>query len=72
MTEVPELALTRYSEFVESFNKLKLVDYELDIKTFDYTEMLKTFYEKISPDQKLGLLYSNWLRVSKFYVNFMN
>jgi len=53
MTEVPELALTRYSEFVESFNKLKLVDYELDIKTFDYTEMLKSFYDKISPDEVL-------------------
>jgi hypothetical protein len=53
MTEVPELALTRYSEFVESFNKLKLVDYELDIKTFDYTEMLKSFYDKISPDEAL-------------------
>ena len=53
MTEVPELVLTRYCEFVESFNKLKLVDYELDVTKFDYSEMLKSFYDKISPNETL-------------------
>jgi molecular chaperone DnaK (HSP70) len=32
---IPELAKKRYTEFIESFNKFKLVDIEIDIKTFD-------------------------------------
>ena len=32
---IPDLAKKRYVEFIESFNKFKLVDIELDVKTFD-------------------------------------
>jgi hypothetical protein len=53
MTEVPELATKRYIEFVESFNKLKLVDYQLDVETFDHKEILKIFHEKISTNETL-------------------
>ena len=53
MTEIPDLALERYCEFVESFNKLKLVEYELDTKTFNYADVVKTFYEKISTNDQL-------------------
>jgi len=50
---IPELAKKRYTEFVESFNKFKIVDIELDVKTFDVDEKIKTFYEKVSSDEKL-------------------
>ena len=50
---IPELAKKRYTEFIDSFNKFKLVDIELDIKTFDVDEKIKTFYEKVSSDEKL-------------------
>lgn len=53
MTEVPELALQRYCEFVDSFNRLKLVDYQLDVSTFNYTDMLKTFFDKVSTNDTL-------------------
>jgi len=53
MTEIPELALTRYCEFVESFNRLKLIDYELDVTTFNYSDILKAFYDKISTNDAL-------------------
>jgi len=50
---IPDLAKKRYVEFIESFNKFKLVDIELDVKTFDVEEKIKTFYEKVSSDEKL-------------------
>lgn len=53
MTEVPELATKRYIEFVESFNKLKLVDYQLDVNTFNHKDILKVFHEKISTNETL-------------------
>jgi hypothetical protein len=53
MTEVPELATKRYIEFVDSFNKLNLVDYQLDVDTFNHVEILKTFHEKISTNEIL-------------------
>jgi hypothetical protein len=50
---IPELAKKRYTEFIESFNKFKIVDIELDVKTFDVDEKIKTFFEKVSSDEKL-------------------
>jgi hypothetical protein len=50
---IPELAKKRYTEFIESFNKFKIVDIELDVKTFDVEEKIKTFFEKVSSDEKL-------------------
>ena len=50
---IPELAKKRYTEFIESFNKFKLVDIEIDIKTFDVDAKIKEFYEKVSNDEKL-------------------
>ena len=39
-----ELAIKRYTEFIDTFNKLKLIDYEIDIKSFDAIEKLQSFY----------------------------
>ena len=50
---IPELALQRYREFIESFNKFKLIDSQIDISAFNYEEKLKEFYVKISSDDKL-------------------
>jgi hypothetical protein len=52
-SKLPELAKKRYVEFVESFNKFKLIDTEVDIKSFNYEEKLWTFYEKVSKEEKL-------------------
>ena len=48
-----ELAIKRYTEFIDTFNKLKLIDYEIDIKSFDPTEKLQSFYNKVVNDDKL-------------------
>lgn len=50
---IPELAKKRYIEFVESFNKFKLIDIEIDVKSFDVDAKIKDFYEKVSNDEKL-------------------
>jgi hypothetical protein len=52
-TKLPELAKKRYVEFIESFNKFKLIDTDVDIKSFNYEEKLWTFYEKVSKEEKL-------------------
>jgi hypothetical protein len=52
-TELPELAIKRYSEFIDSFNKLNLVEYKIDITTFDYKEKLLVFYKSISSNDQL-------------------
>ena len=52
-TILPELAVKRYTEFVESFNKFKLVEYEIDINSFNIEEKILTFYNKIASDEKL-------------------
>jgi hypothetical protein len=48
-----ELALKRYTEFINVFNKLKLIDYEIDISTFNPSEKLEQFYNAIINDEKL-------------------
>ena len=50
---IPELAKKRYTEFIESFNKFKLVDIEIDVKSFDVDAKIKDFFEKVSNDEKL-------------------
>jgi len=50
---LPDLAVKRYTEFIENFNKFKLVDYEIDLNTFDFKEKLLAFYTKIESDEKL-------------------
>jgi len=52
-TQLPELARKRYVEFIDSFNNLNLVDYKIDVESFDYKEKLLTFYKSISSDDKL-------------------
>ena len=52
-TELPELASKRYVEFIDNFNNFKLVDYKIDVTTFNYQEKLLTFYNKVSSDDKL-------------------
>jgi uncharacterized coiled-coil protein SlyX len=52
-TQLPELANKRYIEFVESFNNLNLVEYKIDVTTFDCKEKLLTFYKSVSSDEKL-------------------
>ena len=52
-TVLPELAVKRYTEFIESFNKFKLVEYQIDVKSFDVNEKILTFYNKIASDEKL-------------------
>jgi len=48
-----ELALKRYTEFINVFNKLKLIDYEVDISSFNPTEKLEQFYSAVINDEKL-------------------
>jgi len=50
---LPELAVKRYTEFIENFNKFKLVDYEIDLTTFNFEEKLLAFYTKVESDEKL-------------------
>lgn len=50
---IPELAKKRYTEFIESFNKFKLVDIEIDVKSIDVDAKIKDFFEKVSNDEKL-------------------
>jgi hypothetical protein len=50
---LPDLAVKRYTEFIESFNKFKLVDYEIDLSTYNYQEKLLAFYTKVESDEKL-------------------
>ena len=50
---IPDLAKKRYTEFIESFNKFKLVDIEIDVKSFDVDAKIKDFFEKVSNDEKL-------------------
>jgi len=52
-TIIPDLAIKRYSEFIESFNKFKLVDYKIDANSQDNKDKLLNFYTKISSDEKL-------------------
>jgi hypothetical protein len=52
-TELPTLAVKRYVEFIDSFNNFKLIDYKLDVTTFDYHEKILTFYKSVSEDEKL-------------------
>ena len=53
MTNITELALKRYSEFIDTFNKFKLTDNDVDINSFNPTDKLKSFYENISNNEKL-------------------
>jgi hypothetical protein len=53
MTNISELALKRYSEFIDTFNKFKLTDNDIDINSFNPTDKLKSFYENISNNDKL-------------------
>jgi len=53
MTNITELALKRYSEFIDTFNKFKLTDNDIDINSFNPTDKLKSFYENISNNDKL-------------------
>ena len=50
---LPELAIKRYTEFVENFNKFKLVNHPIDLKTYNYQEKLLEFFTKIDSDEKL-------------------
>lgn len=49
---LPELAVKRYTEFIESFNKFKLVNYQIDLSTYDYQEKLLAFYTKVESEEK--------------------
>lgn len=49
---LPELAIKRYSEFIDNFNKFKLVG-QIDLSKYDYQEKLLDFYTKIDTDEKL-------------------
>ena len=40
---LPELAIKRYSEFIDNFNKFKLVG-QIDLTKYDYQEKLLDFY----------------------------
>ena len=53
MTNITELALKRYSEFIDTFNKFKLTDNDVDINSFNPADKLKSFYENISNNEKL-------------------
>ena len=50
---LPELAVKRYTEFIENFNKFKLVDHPIDLKTHNYQEKLLEFFTKVDSDEKL-------------------
>ena len=52
-TIIPDLAIKRYSEFIESFNKFNLIDYKVDANSKDNKDKLLNFYTKISSDEKL-------------------
>lgn len=52
-TILPDLAVKRYKEFVDTFNKFKLVEYQIDVNSFNVEEKILTFYKKISTDEKL-------------------
>jgi hypothetical protein len=52
-TQLPDLACKRYTEFINNFNNFNLVDYKIDVTTFDYKEKLLIFYQNISVDDKL-------------------
>ena len=49
---LPELAIKRYTEFIDNFNKFKLVG-QIDLTKYDYQEKLLEFYTKIDSDEKL-------------------
>lgn len=49
---LPDLAVKRYTEFIESFNKFKLVDYQIDLSTYNYQEKLLAFYTKVESEEK--------------------
>jgi len=54
MTSIlPDLAVKRYTEFIDNFNKFKLVEYQIDVSTFNPSEKLLAFYNKIASDEKL-------------------
>ena len=54
MTSIlPDLAVKRYTEFIDNFNKFKLVEYQIDVSTFNPSEKLLAFYTKIASDEKL-------------------
>ena len=50
---LPELAVKRYVEFIDQFNKFKIVDYQIDLSSYDYQEKLLAFYSKVESDEKL-------------------
>jgi hypothetical protein len=74
-TILPDLAVKRYTEFITSFNKFKLVEHEIDITKFDFKEKLLTFYNRIDTDEKLFnyLLNKDKLLFHKNYkLSFIN
>ena len=52
-TVLPDLAIKRYTEFIENFNKFKLVETDIDLKSFNFQEKLLAFYTKIESEEKL-------------------
>ena len=52
-TQLPDLACKRYVEFIDSFNNSKLVDYKIDVTTFDYKEKILAFYKSIFDNETL-------------------
>ena len=52
-TILPELAAKRYAEFVENFNKFKILPSNIDLSTFNYQEKLLSFFDKVESEEKL-------------------
>lgn len=52
-TILPELADKRYAEFVENFNKFKILPSNIDLSTFNYQEKLLSFFDKVESEEKL-------------------
>ncbi len=78
---IPELALKRYTDFIESFNNFKLVDHKVDATSINPEEKLRVFYETISKEPKLFkyllnkdkiLFHKNYKLVFLPKINFYN
>jgi hypothetical protein len=52
-TILPELAAKRYAEFIENFNKFKILPSNIDLTTFNYQEKLLAFFDKVESEEKL-------------------
>jgi len=73
-TVLPELAVKRYIEFIDTFNGFKLVDYKIDVNTYDYKKQIISFYEGIATNATLFnylLTKSNLLFHKKYKLVFM-